>query len=395
MRSSKKFDYIVIGGGIVGLSTALKLQEANKKVLILEKEKDVALHQSGRNSGVLHSGIYYKPNSFKSNLCIRGRELMLEFLNLKKIPYRLEGKIVVDEDIHKIESLYERAKSLEMNGVEVIKDSALIDKEPNSKILQGLFVPQAGVVDYKVVTEMMALTFKESGGEIEYFQEIIDIKDEQDSKLVSSKKQTFAGDFLINCAGLFSDKVAKLDGLNPKVQIIPFRGEYYEIVNQKTDLLNNMIYPIADPDLPFLGIHLTKTVDGRIEVGPNAVLAFSREGYSWSKFNLFQTLETVTYKGMVKLGGRYFKTGISEMYRSLNKTAFVKEVNKLLPGIQANDLVQRPSGVRAQAVSEKGDLLDDFLFEEGTQSLHVLNAPSPAATASLAIGEYIASKVLS
>ena len=394
MRSSKKFDYIVIGGGIVGLSTALKLQEANKKVLILEKEKDVALHQSGRNSGVLHSGIYYKPNSFKSNLCIRGRELMLEFLNLKKIPYRLEGKIVVDEDIHKIESLYERAKSLEMNGVEVIKDSALIDKEPNSKILQGLFVPQAGVVDYKVVTEMMALTFKESGGEIEYFQEIIDIKDEQDSKLVSSKKQTFAGDFLINCAGLFSDKVAKLDGLNPKVQIIPFRGEYYEIVNQKTDLLNNMIYPIADPDLPFLGIHLTKTVDGRIEVGPNAVLAFSREGYSWSKFNLFQTLETITYKGMVKLGGRYFKTGISEMYRSLNKTAFVKEVNKLLPGIQANDLVQRPSGVRAQAVSEKGDLLDDFLFEEGTQSLHVLNAPSPAATASLAIGEYIASKVL-
>ena len=395
MRSSKKFDYIVIGGGIVGLSTALKLQEANKKVLILEKEKDVALHQSGRNSGVLHSGIYYKPNSFKSNLCIRGRELMLEFLNLKKIPYRLEGKIVVDEDIHKIESLYERAKSLEMNGVEVIKDSALIDKEPNSKILQGLFVPQAGVVDYKVVTEMMALTFKESGGEIEYFQEIIDIKDEQDSKLVSSKKQTFAGDFLINCAGLFSDKVAKLDGLNPKVQIIPFRGEYYEIVNQKTDLLNNMIYPIADPDLPFLGIHLTKTVDGRIEVGPNAVLAFSREGYSWSKFNLFQTLETITYKGMVKLGSRYFKTGISEMYRSLNKTAFVKEVNKLLPGIQANDLVQRPSGVRAQAVSEKGDLLDDFLFEEGTQSLHVLNAPSPAATASLAIGEYIATKVLS
>jgi L-2-hydroxyglutarate oxidase len=395
MRSSKKFDYIVIGGGIVGLSTALKLQEANKKVLILEKEKDVALHQSGRNSGVLHSGIYYKPNSFKSNLCIRGRELMLEFLNLKKIPYRLEGKIVVDEDIHKIESLYERAKSLEMKGVEIIKDSALIDKEPNSKILQGLFVPQAGVVDYKVVTEMMALNFKENGGEIEYFQEIIDIKDEQDSKLVSSKKQTFAGDFLINCAGLFSDKVAKLDGLNPKVQIIPFRGEYYEIVNQKTHLLNNMIYPIADPDLPFLGIHLTKTVDGRIEVGPNAVLAFSREGYSWSKFNIFQTLETITYKGMVKLGSRYFKTGIIEMYRSLNKTAFVKEVNKLLPGIQANDLIQRPSGVRAQAVSEKGDLLDDFLFEEGTQSLHVLNAPSPAATASLAIGEYIASKVLS
>ena len=394
MRSSKKFDYVIVGGGIVGLSTALKLQEANKKVLILEKEKAVGTHQSGRNSGVLHSGIYYKPNSFKSNLCIRGRELMLEFLNTQNIPYRLEGKIVVDENLEKIDSLYERSKSLEMTGVEILKNSALTDKEPNSKILQGLFVPQAGVVDYKAVTEKMAAVFKENNGEIDYFQEIVDIADGQDSKLVSSKKETFRGDFLINCAGLFSDKISKLDGLNPKVKIIAFRGEYYEIVNEKSHLLNNMIYPIADPNLPFLGIHLTKTIDGRIEVGPNAVLAFSREGYSWGNFNLVQTIETLTYKGMLRLGSKYFKTGIDEMYRSLNKSAFVKEVNKLLPGIQKEDLLPRPAGVRAQAVSETGELLDDFLFEEGDRSLHVLNAPSPAATASLAIGEYIASKVL-
>ncbi len=394
MRSSKKFDYVIVCGGIVGLSTALKLQEANKKVLILEKEKAVGTHQSGRNSGVLHSGIYYKPNSFKSNLCIRGRELMLEFLNTQNIPYRLEGKIVVDENLEKIDSLYERSKSLEMTGVEILKNSALTDKEPNSKILQGLFVPQAGVVDYKAVTEKMAAVFKENNGEIDYFQEIVDIADGQDSKLVSSKKETFRGDFLINCAGLFSDKISKLDGLNPKVKIIPFRGEYYEIVNEKSHLLNNMIYPIADPNLPFLGIHLTKTIDGRIEVGPNAVLAFSREGYSWGNFNLVQTIETLTYKGMLRLGSKYFKTGIDEMYRSLNKSAFVKEVNKLLPGIQKEDLLPRPAGVRAQAVSETGELLDDFLFEEGDRSLHVLNAPSPAATASLAIGEYIASKVL-
>jgi len=394
VRSSKKFDYVIVGGGIVGLSTALKLQEANKKVLILEKEKAVGTHQSGRNSGVLHSGIYYKPNSFKSNLCIRGRELMLEFLNTQNIPYRLEGKIVVDENLEKIDSLYERSKSLEMAGVEILKNSALTDKEPNSKILQGLFVPQAGVVDYKAVTEKMAAVFKENNGEIDYFQEIVDIADGQDSKLVSSKKETFRGDFLINCAGLFSDKISKLDGLNPKVKIIPFRGEYYEIVNEKSHLLNNMIYPIADPNLPFLGIHLTKTIDGRIEVGPNAVLAFSREGYSWDNFNLVQTIETITYKGMLRLGSKYFKTGIDEMYRSLNKSAFVKEVNKLLPGIQKEDLLPRPAGVRAQAVSETGELLDDFLFEEGDRSLHVLNAPSPAATASLAIGEYIASKVL-
>ena len=394
MRSSKKYDYIVIGGGIVGLSTALKLQEANKKILILEKESGVGLHQSGRNSGVLHSGIYYKPDSFKSNLCIRGRELMLEFLESNNIPYRLEGKIVVDENIQKIESLFERSKLLAMSGVQVLEKDALIDKEPNSKILQGLFVPQAGVVDYKIVTEMMVDIFRNKGGDVEYFQEIVNITENNDSKLVSSKKETFTGDFLINCAGLFSDKVAKLDGLNPKVKIIPFRGEYYEIINEKSHLLNNMIYPIADPDLPFLGIHLTKTVDGRIEAGPNAVLAFSREGYSWTKFNLFETLETITYKGMVKLGRKYFKTGIDEMYRSLNKAAFVQEVKKLLPGIETEDLVQRPAGVRAQAVSDDGSLLDDFLFEEGYKSLHVLNAPSPAATASLAIGEYIASKVL-
>ena len=394
MRSSKKYDYIVIGGGIVGLSTALKLQEANKKILILEKESSVGLHQSGRNSGVLHSGIYYKPNSFKSNLCIRGRELMLKFLESNNIPYRLEGKIVVDENMQKIESLFERSKLLAMSGVQVLEKDELIDKEPNSKILQGLFVPQAGVVDYKIVTETMANIFRNKGGDIEYFQEIVNITENNDAKLVSSKKETFTGDFLINCAGLFSDKVAKLDGLNPKVKIIPFRGEYYEIVNEKSHLLNNMIYPIADPDLPFLGIHLTKTVDGRIEAGPNAVLAFSREGYSWTKFNLFETLETITYKGMIKLGRKYFKTGIDEMYRSLNKAAFVQEVKKLLPGIESEDLIQRPAGVRAQAVSDDGSLLDDFLFEEGYKSLHVLNAPSPAATASLAIGEYIASKVL-
>ena len=394
MRSSKKYDFIVIGGGIVGLSTALKLQEANKKILILEKESSVGLHQSGRNSGVLHSGIYYKPNSFKSNLCIRGRELMLKFLESNNIPYRLEGKIVVDENMQKIESLFERSKLLAMSGVQILEKDELIDKEPNSKILQGLFVPQAGVVDYKIVTETMANIFRNKGGDVEYFQEIVNITENNDAKLVSSKKETFTGDFLINCAGLFSDKVAKLDGLNPKVKIIPFRGEYYEIVNEKSHLLNNMIYPIADPDLPFLGIHLTKTVDGRIEAGPNAVLAFSREGYSWTKFNLFETLETITYKGMVKLGRKYFKTGIDEMYRSLNKAAFVQEVKKLLPGIESEDLIQRPAGVRAQAVSDDGSLLDDFLFEEGYKSLHVLNAPSPAATASLAIGEYIASKVL-
>ena len=319
---------------------------------------------------------------------------MLEFLNTNKIPYRLEGKIIVDQNMDKIESLFERSKFLEMKGIKILDKKELIEKEPNSKILNGLFVPQAGVVDYKIVAQAMSQIFENNGGEIEYFQKIVDISEYQDSKIVSSKKDIFTGDFIINCAGLFSDKIAKLDGLIPKVKIIPFRGEYYEIVTQKSDLLNNMIYPIADPDLPFLGIHLTKNVNGRIEAGPNAVLAFAREGYTWSKINLSQTLETITYKGMVKLGKKYIKTGLHEMYRSLNKSAFVKEINRLIPNITSEDLIKKQAGVRAQAVSENGELLDDFLFDEGNRSLHVLNAPSPAATASLAIGEYISSKVL-
>ena len=319
---------------------------------------------------------------------------MLEFLRTNEIPYRLEGKIVVDQDMDKILSLFERSKSLEMSGVKILEKHQLLEKEPNSKISQGLFVPQAGVVNYKIVTNTMSEIFKKNGGDIEYFQEIVNISDNADTKTVESKKDIFSGDFLINCAGLFSDKVAKLDGLFPKVKIIPFRGEYYELITEKSHLLNNMIYPIADPDLPFLGIHLTKTIDGKIEAGPNAVLAFAREGYSWSKINVSQTLETITYKGMIKLGRKYIKTGLDEMYRSLNKSAFVQEVNKLIPGVTSSDLIKRPAGVRAQAVSENGDLVDDFLFEEGNRSLHVLNAPSPAATASLAIGEYIASKVL-
>lgn len=267
MKSSKKFDYIVIGAGIVGLSTALKLQEANKKVLILEKEKSPGLHQSGRNSGVLHSGIYYKPNSFKSNLCIRGRELMLEFLRTNEIPYRLEGKIVVDQDMDKILSLFERSKSLEMSGVKILEKHQLLEKEPNSKISQGLFVPQAGVVNYKIVTNTMSEIFKKNGGDIEYFQEIVNISDNADTKTVESKKDIFSGDFLINCAGLFSDKVAKLDGLFPKVKIIPFRGEYYELITEKSHLLNNMIYPIADPDLPFLGYTLQKLLMEKLKLG--------------------------------------------------------------------------------------------------------------------------------
>ena len=394
MISNNKFDFVIIGGGIVGFSTAVKIQQSGKSVLVLEKEKTPGFHQSGRNSGVIHSGIYYKPNSFKSQLSIRGRELLIDFLNIKKIPFRLEGKIVVDNNIEKIEHLLDRSKNLNMEGVKILSNQELLEKEPNSVINQGLFVPQAGVVNYRNVTEALAEELESLGGKIRYFEEIISIESTTSGKILRTKKSKFQGDYLINCGGLHSDKIAKLDGLAPNVQIIPFRGEYYTLDKSKSNLVNNMIYPIADPDLPFLGIHLTRTIDGDIEAGPNAVFAFAKEGYKWTNFNFKETLNSLTYGGMLKLGRKYFKTGLSEMYRSLNKKAFVNEINKLIPGITTRDLHVRGAGVRAQAVDKDGNLVDDFMFQEGLSSLHVLNAPSPAATACLAIGEHIASKVL-
>ncbi len=393
MISDNNFDFVVIGGGIVGFSTAVNIQKSGKSVLLLEKEKTPGFHQSGRNSGVIHSGIYYKPNSFKSQLSIKGRELLIEFLNAKNIPFRLEGKLVVDNNIQKIEDLLKRSKDLNMEGVKILRNKELLEKEPNSIINNALFVPQAGVVNYRKVTEALAEEFVSLGGKINYFEEIISIDTVEGRKILNTKKSKFQGDYLINCGGLYSDKLAIMDGLEPNVRIIPFRGEYYTFDKSKSNLVNNMIYPIADPNLPFLGIHLTKTIDGNIEAGPNAVFAFAKEGYKWTNINFKETFNSLTYIGMLNLGKKYFKTGISEMYRSLNKKAFVKEVNKLIPGITIKDLQPRGAGVRAQAVDKDGNLVDDFLFQEGLSSLHVLNAPSPAATACLAIGEHIANKV--
>ncbi len=389
----KVYTHAVIGAGIVGLSVALKLQSTGSNVLVLDKETSPGKHQSGRNSGVIHSGIYYKPNSFKSNLCIRGRELLMEFLEEENIPFRLEGKIVVDSDLSKLSSLEQRATQLNMENVKVLDKSDILSLEPYCKFDNALHVPQAGVVDYGVVTKKLASKFQTLGGTIEYFQKIKSIKTIDDVKILESNNSNFHAEFLINCAGLFSDNIARLDNVEPELRIIPFRGEYFTITEEKSHLVNNMIYPIADPDLPFLGIHLTKTVDNKIEAGPNAVLAFAKEGYDWSKINILELSKTIFYPGMWKLGKRYFSTGISEMYRSLNKDVFLKEILKYIPDITKKDLTPRIAGVRAQAVGKDGSLIDDFVFERKSQSLHVLNAPSPAATASLAIGEHIVKEI--
>jgi L-2-hydroxyglutarate oxidase len=389
----KVYTHAVVGAGIVGLSVALKLQSLGNKVLVLDKETSPGKHQSGRNSGVIHSGIYYKPNSFKSNLCIRGRELLLEFLEEENIPFRLEGKIVVDTDVNKLSSLEERATQLSMDNVKVLEKSDVLTLEPYCKFDNALHVPQAGVVDYGVVTKKLASKFLSLGGTIEYFQKIKSIKTKNNLKILESNNSIFHSEFLINCAGLYSDNIAQLDNVEPELRIIPFRGEYFTIAEEKSHLVNNMIYPISDPDLPFLGIHLTKTVDNKIEAGPNAVLAFAKEGYDWSKINISEFSKTIFYSGMWKLGRKYFSTGISEMYRSLNKDVFLREILKYIPEITKKDLTPRIAGVRAQAVGKDGSLIDDFVFERKEQSLHVLNAPSPAATASLAIGEHIVKEI--
>ena len=389
----KVYTHAVVGAGIVGLSVALKLQSLGNNVLVLDKETSPGKHQSGRNSGVIHSGIYYKPNSFKSNLCIRGRELLLEFLEEENIPFRLEGKIVVDTDMNKLSSLEERATQLSMEDVKVLQKSDILTLEPYCKFDNALHVPQAGVVDYGVVTKKLASKFQSLGGTIEYFQKIKSIKTKNDLKILESNNSIFRSEFLINCAGLYSDNIAQLDNVEPELRIIPFRGEYFTIAEEKSHLVKNMIYPISDPDLPFLGIHLTKTVDNKIEAGPNAVLAFAKEGYDWSKINISEFSKTIFYSGMWKLGRRYFSTGISEMYRSLNKDVFLREILKYIPDITKKDLTPRIAGVRAQAVGKDGSLIDDFVFERKEQSLHVLNAPSPAATASLAIGEHIVKEI--
>ena len=390
---NKIYTHAIVGAGIVGLSVALKLQSLGNNVLVLDKEKSPGKHQSGRNSGVIHSGIYYKPNSFKSNLCIRGRELLLEFLQNESVPYRLEGKIVVDSEIDKLSGLEERASLLNMDNVKVLEKSDVLNLEPYCKFEKALHVPQAGVVDYGIVTRKIAEKFVSLGGSIEYFQKIKSIKTENDLKILESDKSFFKSEFLINCAGLYSDTVAYLDNIEPKLRIIPFRGEYFTITDEKSHLVNNMIYPISDPDLPFLGIHLTKSVDNKIEAGPNAVLAFAKEGYDWKKINLSEFSKTIFYPGMWKLGKKYLSTGISEMYRSLNNRVFLEEILKYIPDVTKNDLTPRIAGVRAQAVGEDGSLIDDFVFERKDQSLHVLNAPSPAATASLAIGEHIVKEI--
>jgi len=392
-------DITIIGAGIVGLATAHKLQELNPglKIQILEKEAEVSVHQTGNNSGVIHSGIYYKPGSLKAKNCTYGYKLLLDFCDKNDIPYDICGKVIIASDKKEIpgmEVLYKRGKENGLGGLKLLKKEELIEYEPHVVGLSGIWVPQTGIIDFKKVSEKLADSIRHLGAKIYFSQKVQGIKIKNQEAIIDTTNQSFKSKLVINCAGLYSDKIARYTHPKVNVKIIPFRGEYYKIRPEKRHLVKNLIYPVPDPSFPFLGVHYTRMIDGGIEAGPNAVLAFAREGYKKTQINLYELAETLTWPGFIKVASKYWKTGIGEMYRSFSKKAFTKALQKLIPEIEENDLEVGGAGVRAQACDRAGGLLDDFLIYENKRAINVCNAPSPAATSSFSIGETIAKVAL-
>lgn len=388
-----KKDVLVIGGGIVGLATAWQLLQKNPalKLTVLEKEDAVAKHQTGNNSGVIHSGLYYKPGSLKATNCITGYNLLIEFCKTHGIPFELCGKIVVataQDEVPLLENLHKRGQQNGLQNLTWLQPEALKEHEPHVNGVAGLFVPQTGIVDYKVVAEKLAKLIRDAGGEINLGEKVIEIKAEASHMHVETNKKSHHSSLVINCAGLYSDKIARLTS-QVNVKIIPFRGEYYKLVKEKEYLVKNLIYPVPDPNFPFLGVHFTRMMRGGVEAGPNAVLAFRREGYNKSQIHLGELAESLAWPGFQKVAYKYWKTGLGEMYRSFSKAAFTKALQKLIPEIQERDLTDGGAGVRAQACDRNGGLVDDFMILEEKQVINVCNAPSPAATSSLSIGKTI------
>lgn len=392
-------DIIIAGGGIVGLATAYRLLEENPdlKVLLLEKEGKIAAHQTGHNSGVIHSGIYYKPGSLKAKNCIQGYHDLLEFANKHDIAHDLCGKIIVattPSEIAAMEKVLERGIANGLQGLKKLNQGELKEHEPHVRGVEGIFVPQTGIIDYIEVAAKYASEFERMGGEIKLNTLVTGLKRNSSSTEVRTEGATYAARLFINCGGLLSDRIARLNEKNLDVRIIPFRGEYYKIKEERKGLVKNLIYPVPDPNFPFLGVHFTRMIDGAVEAGPNAVFAFKREGYHRSDFDWKDFQESISWKGFRMVAAKYWKTGMGEFYRSYSKAAFTKALQALIPDIREEDLEPAEAGVRAQACSRDGGLVDDFLFSESAGIIHVLNAPSPAATSSLSIGTTIADKAL-
>ena len=397
MAKTESWDLAVIGGGIVGLAVAKRVLERYKmRVVVLEAENQLAAHQTGHNSGVVHSGIYYRPGSMKARNCVEGRVALERYCRERRIPYERCGKVVVaarEEQLPELEQLEGRAGENGLEGVRRIGPSEIRELEPHAAGIAGLHVPETGIVDYSAVAEAFAEDIRAGGGELRTATPVTGIgHDGREVQLQTPQGRLRAG-FLVACAGLQSDRVARLAGLKPGLRIVPFRGEYYTLTTGARSLVRNLIYPVPDSRFPFLGVHFTRRVSGEVEAGPNAVLAFKREGYRRTSISLTDAIETLAFPGFWRLAARFWKIGLAEQWRSLHKAAFVRSLQVLVPEITAADVKPGGAGVRAQAMSPDGSLVDDFALERAERMIHVLNAPSPAATASLAIGDAIAGMV--
>lgn len=388
---------VIVGGGIVGCATALALLRRGRvNVTVLEKESTLAAHQTGHNSGVIHAGLYYKPGSVKAETCARGRQALIRFCEEKAIPFDRCGKLVVatsDDEVPRLDELERRGRANGLKGIRRLRREELVEYEPHVRGVAGLHVRETGIVDYRRVTEAYASEVRTLGAQIHTSAKLIGIVREGSEVVVETTRGTHRARCLVNCTGLASDRVARMAGMDPGLQIVPFRGEYFELTEARRSLVRNLIYPVPDPAFPFLGVHFTRRIGGEIEAGPNAVLALKREGYGKTSFSLRDATDIITFAGAWRLFARHWKTGLGEVWRSWNKSAFVAALQVLVPEVVADDLLPAGAGVRAQAVRPNGDLVDDFHIVEGPNMVHVLNAPSPAATASLAIGEAIAMRV--
>jgi L-2-hydroxyglutarate oxidase len=392
----------IIGGGIVGVATAYQLlnETSDCEIILLEKENRVAAHQTGNNSGVIHSGIYYKPGSLKAKNCLRGYDFLIDFCKKHNIDYELCGKVIVainEHEISALEKLYDRGNEHGLKGLKYLTSQEIKEIEPECTGVKGVFVPQTGIVDYKRVTEKLAEEVLQNSRASILLSSKVNAISYTDSRVnidyASPKgKKNIQVDYAINCAGLYCDKIAELSGEKLNVKIIPFRGEYYTVKPERAHIIKNLIYPVPDSNFPFLGVHFTRRITGEIEAGPNAVFAFKREGYKKTDFSASEFLESIFWRGFQKVAFKYWQTGIGEYYRSFSKRAFTKALQKLVPAVTMNDLEPAGAGVRAQACDKQGNLIDDFYIQESEQFIHVLNAPSPAATSSLSIGMHISDR---
>ncbi|MBU16450.1 MAG: L-2-hydroxyglutarate oxidase [Chloroflexi bacterium] len=392
---SSQYDIVIIGGGILGLSTAMQLLERSPqwRVAVVEKEEELATHQTGHNSGVMHSGIYYRPGSRKAQFCVAGLNNMIKFCEENEIEFQQCGKVIValhESELGRLQDLYERGTANGVRDLEIVGPERLKEIEPHTAGVRALWAPHTGIVDFTKVAAAFANKFQQAGGDIFTGAAVKKITRSTGSVALETTKGTLQVKYLINCAGLYADKVASMTGENIGVRIIPFRGEYYTLRQESHHLVSGLIYPVPDPQFPFLGVHFTRNIKGHVEAGPNAVMALRREGYRKRDFSLGDSLGNLAYPGFWKMALKYWKIGMGEVYRSYSRRVFLRDLQRLLPEIQNSDLASGGSGVRAQAVARDGSLLDDFSIIQSGDAIHVLNAPSPGATSSLAIGEHIA-----